>query len=106
LWAVKHRGAEYGQGEGLQGDSYALPTKDERIQTLPLFRIRNYADRFKRFARENPHLEFELTPVGCGLAGYKPVQIAPMFEDAPANVILPAEFVAALARPTQEPQHE
>lgn len=97
LWAKQNRGAIYGQGEGYQGNSYAIPTKDERIATLPLFRIRNYVDRFKRFARENPHLTFQLTPIGCGLAGYTPDQIAPMFENAPANVILPAEFLAALA---------
>jgi hypothetical protein len=97
LWAKENRGAIYGQGEGHQGNSYALPTKDEHLRTLPLYRIRNYADRFKRFAREHPELTFQLTPVGCGLAGWKPCAIAPMFEDAPPNVDLPAEFVAALA---------
>ncbi|QAZ45902.1 hypothetical protein [Mesorhizobium sp. Pch-S] len=98
LWAKQHRGAIYGQGEGYQGNSYAIPTKDERIQTLPLFRIRNYAHRFKRFAREHSELTFQLTPIGCGLAGYTPEQIAPMFDDAPANVNLPDEFMAALGR--------
>jgi hypothetical protein len=97
LWAKQHRGAIYGQGEGFQGNSYAIPTKDERIQTLPLFRIRNYVDRFKRFAREHPELTFQLTPIGCGLAGYSPEHIAPMFEDAPANVILPAEFAPPIS---------
>lgn len=97
LWAKQHRGAIYGQGEGYQGHSYAIPTKDERINTLPLFRIRNYAHRFKRFAREHPELTFQLTPIGCGLAGYTPEQIAPMFDDVPSNVILPEEFSKALA---------
>lgn len=98
LWAMQSHGAIYGQGEGYQGNSYALPTKDERLATLPLFRVRNYADRFKRFAREHPDLTFQLTPIGCGLAGYKPEQIATMFEDAPANVILPDEFKAVLSK--------
>lgn len=102
LWARQHRGAVYGQGEGFQGNSYAIPTKDERVKTLPLFRIRNYADRFKRFAGQYPHLTFQLTPIGCGLAGYNPDQIAPMFEDAPANVVLPPEFVVALSTAPRE----
>lgn len=85
LYARKAYGAIYGRGEGYQGAAYAIPTKDERMATLPLFRIRNYVDQFKRFARENPHLQFKVTPIGCGLAGYTPAQISPMFEDAPEN---------------------
>lgn len=96
LWARDNRGAVYGQGEGLQGDSYAIPTKDERLVTLPLFRIRNYVHRFKRFARENPEMAFQLTPIGCGLAGYRYSDIAPMFDDAPSNVMVPAEFAAVI----------
>nr|DAH84831.1 MAG TPA: NON-STRUCTURAL PROTEIN 3 PROTEIN, STRUCTURAL GENOMICS, MARSEILLES [Caudoviricetes sp.] len=103
LWAKQHRGAIYGQGEGYQGSSYAIPTKDERINTLPLFRIRNYVHLFKRFAREHPELTFHLTPIGCGLAGYTPEQIAPLFDDVPANVILPEEFsMALLAKEVKE----
>lgn len=52
---------------------------------------------FLRFARRRDDLAFQLTPIGCGLAGYKPEQIAPMFRNAPPNVILPDEFKAALA---------
>jgi len=96
LWAKQHRGAIYGQGEGYQGNSYAIPTKDEQLRTLPLYRIRNHADKFKRFAREHPELTFQLTPVGCGLAGWKPCAIAPMFDNAPPNVHLPDEFRSAL----------
>ncbi len=96
LWARENCGAVYGQAEGLQGDSYAIPTKDQRLVTLPLFRIRNHVHRFKRFARENPELVFHLTPIGCGLAGYKPADIAPMFDDAPSNVEMPADFIAII----------
>lgn len=92
LFARKKCGAIYGQGEGLQGQSYGIPTKDENIQTLSLTEIAFHVDRFKKFATEHPEFEFEITPIGCGLAGYKPRDIAPMFLGAPNNCILPDEF--------------
>ena len=97
LWARQHRGAVYGVGLGMTGNSFALPTKDRDLRTLPLDEIRRYVDRFILFASERPDLQFQLTPIGCGLAGYKPEQIAPMFKDAPENVMMPAEFSAALS---------
>jgi hypothetical protein len=96
LWAVHNRGARNGQGYGEQGNSFAIPTKDKRIQTLPLDIIANYVKLFIEEARINPEVEYELTPIGCGLAGYKPEQIAPMFKDAPSNVELPLVFVNVL----------
>lgn len=98
LWALKNRGANYGQGVGLQGNSYAIPTKDGKLQTLALEEVENQVYWFKVFARQNPQLMFQLTPIGCGLAGYKPEQIAPMFDDAPPNVMLPPEFAAIRKR--------
>ena len=95
-WAQLHRGAVYGKGVGMQGMSYAIPTKDKAIQTLPLETIRWYVANFLDFAEARSDLTFQLTPIGCGLAGYKPADIAPMFEGAPANVELPPEFVAVL----------
>lgn len=92
LYALKEHGAIYGRGIGLQGNSYAIPTKNERLNTLPLHNIGIYADAFLAFAKTRPDLIFRLTPIGCGLAGYKPEQIAPMFRSAPANVIMPDEF--------------
>lgn len=96
LWARQHRGAIYGQGEGRQGNSYAIPTKDALLRTLTLEVIASYVAGFRCYARENPKLIFQLTPIGCGLAGYAPEQIAPMFRDAPANVALPDVFKDAL----------
>lgn len=93
LWARQERGAIYGQGEGPQGDAYAIPTKDAHLRTLPLGVIAVHVGVFLAYASAHPDLTFELTPVGCGLAGYKPAQIGPMFKGAPANVILPASFV-------------
>ena len=92
LFAWQHHGAIYGRGEGLQGNSYAIPTKDARIRTLPLAAIQTHVDRFLKFASDHPELTFKLTPIGCGLAGYKPSDIGPMFTAAPGNVLQPAEF--------------
>jgi hypothetical protein len=89
LAAWKHHGAIYRQGVGLQGKSYAIPTKDESIKTLPLIRISQFVSNFLSFARSHPELEFEVTKIGCGLAGYSEAQISPMFVDSPANVHLP-----------------
>lgn len=96
LYARQHCGAIYGQGIGLQGNSYAIPTKDENIKTLPLSEIEKYVDQFNNFARDNKDMKFKLTPIGCGLAGYTPSDIAPLFENAPSNVILPDEFIEVL----------
>ena len=92
LFAKQNHGAIYGRGEGLQGSSYAIPTKDERLQSLPLERIAKHVERFKEVANYFPAITFRLTPIGCGLAGYKPEQIAPMFKGATENVIIPEEF--------------
>jgi hypothetical protein len=94
---MKH-GAIYGRGFGLQGASYAIPTKEENLRTLPLSRIERFVHGFLADAADRPDLTFRLTAIGCGLAGYTPADIAPMFRGAPPNVILPLEFVAALAK--------
>lgn len=96
LFARHHHGAEYGVGMGRTGNAYAIPTKDEGIRTLPLGIIAAHAAQFLDYARANPDLAFQLTPIGCGLAGYSFGQIAPMFKDAPPNVALPGEFAMAL----------
>jgi hypothetical protein len=85
LYAAKNRGAIYGQGIGLQGTSYGIPTKDRQIETLPLSEIRRHVNDFIVFAKSRPDLTFDITPIGCGLAGYKRAQIKPMFEGMPAN---------------------
>lgn len=96
LWARQHRGAIYGRGVGRQGNAYAIPTKDRQLRVLSLEAIRVHVDDFLRYARQHADLDFELTPIGCGLAGYRPDQIAPLFADAPGNVTLPDVFRAAL----------
>lgn len=84
-YAVEQRGAAWKKGTGHHGNSYAIPTKDQRIETLPLEVIEFYVDKFCDYATEHPELEFQVTQIGCGLAGYKPEQIAPMFAHAPDN---------------------
>lgn len=98
LWAVQNRGARYGQGFGQQGQSFAIPTKGRGnpLPRLSLDIIRNYVRLFIEEANSNPELEYELTPIGCGLAGYSPEQIAPMFKDSPPNVELPEVFIKVL----------
>lgn len=96
LCAVQQHGAIYGQGVGLQGDSYAIPTKDRSIHPLPLYVIRHYVQMFLDFAQKHPTWVFNVTAVGCGLAGYSPSDIAPFFAGAPANCHLPEEFKAVL----------
>jgi hypothetical protein len=91
-WALEHKGAIWGQGVGMMGDSYGIPTKDENIETMALERIQVFVDYFMEFAKHHPHLKFQLTPIGCGLAGYKPYQIGPMFKGVSANVMVPDEF--------------
>lgn len=89
LTARLEHGAIYGQGEGLQGQSYAIPTKDHRIRTLPTDIIYRHVFRFLMFAQSHPELEFKVTRIGCGLAGYNDSDIGPMFVGAPSNVHLP-----------------
>ena len=97
LAALQLHGAVYGQGEGRQGDSYGIPTKDGRLRTLPLDVIASHVKTFVDYAREHPEVVFRVTAVGCGLAGCMPAQIAPMFGGVSGNCVLPPEFVEVLA---------
>lgn len=90
LTAYKKFGAIWGQGTGLQGQSYAIPTMQGGVET-----IKPYVDEFIDFARKHPDLRFLVTPIGCGIAGFKPSQIAPLFKEAKNifNIYLPKEFL-------------
>lgn len=87
-FAVGRFGAIMGQGEGLQGQSYAIPTMEgmENMQAA--------VDRFIAFAQEHPELTFLVTPIGCGIAGYTPEEVAPLFLKAATlpNLCLPDSF--------------
>lgn len=93
LAARRLHGAIYGRGAGRQGSSYAIPTRDYDVYTsLPLEKIQFYVAEFILYARSHPDLIFEVTPVGCGRAGYAANDIAPMFKDAPSNCRLPSKW--------------
>lgn len=92
LHARKWCGAVYGVGVGRTGNSYAIPTKDKNLKTLALPAIQSHVTVFLTYASEHPELHFQLTPIGCGLAGYTPAQIAPMFKGYTPNIDIPPSF--------------
>ena len=86
-------GAVMGQGVGLQGQSYAIPTMQGGVET-----IKPYVDDFIAFASQHPELFFYVTRIGCGIAGFREKEIAPLFAGAIGleNVCLPEGFVKVL----------
>lgn len=82
-------GAVWGQGVGLQGSTYGIPTMQGGVDT-----IKPYVDEFIRFAKEHPEMTFLVTEIGCGIAGFRVEEIAPLFiEAAPVkNIFLPERF--------------
>ena len=89
-------GAKWGQARGLQGKTYGIPTKDHSVRiTLPISKIQIYVDEFIEFAKKRQDLIFLVTEIGCGLAGYKPKDIAPLFKEAKdiENIYLPERFI-------------
>lgn len=99
--AFNRFGAVWGQGEGLQGNSYAIPTMQGGIET-----IKPYVDRFIEFAKYEKALTFYVTKIGCGIAGFKLSEIAPLFKDAlvVSNIRLPKEFVELIGKNDDEVQ--
>ncbi len=84
--ALRKFGAIMGQGVGLQGQSYAIPTMQGGVET-----IRPYVDEFIAFAKQHPELVFLVTRIGCGIAGFRDSEISPLFEQAHnvENIVLP-----------------
>jgi len=91
--AYNRFGAIMGQGVGLQGQSYAIPTMQGGVET-----IKPYVDEFICFAATRQDLTFLVTQIGCGIAGFTAMEIAPLFKDAldVENIILPKEFVSLI----------
>ena len=87
--AYNRFGAIWGQGIGLQGQSYAIPTMQGGVET-----IKPYVDEFIRFAKQHLEQKFLVTKIGCGIAGFKVDEIAPLFYHAidSENIVLPKEF--------------
>ncbi len=91
--AAQRFGAVMGQGVGLQGQSYAIPTMQGGVET-----IKPYVDEFITFAKDHNEYTFLVTRIGCGIAGFTAREIAPLFAAALEvdNIILPQDFVAVL----------
>lgn len=89
LLAYRKWGAIWGQGVGLQGQTYGIPTMQGGVET-----IAPYVDEFIWFAQEHPKLIFLVTEIGCGIAGFRPEEIAPLFKEAVKveNIHLPQRF--------------
>lgn len=88
-------GADWGVGVGITGECYAIPTKDYGIcRTLKINEIKPYVDDFIEFAKNNNDFIFLVTEIGCGLAGYRPEEITPLFVNAKdiENIHLPIRF--------------
>lgn len=79
LEALQKHGAILGQGIGLQGKSYAIPTKQSPSRSLDLVQINKFVADFLNYAYYTPEHVYHVTKIGCGLAGFDPIQIAPMF---------------------------
>jgi hypothetical protein len=92
LAAKRKYGAIYGQGEGRTGMAYAIPTKKTPYESLTIEQIGNYVEIFIAYSIQHPLLNLIVTRIGCGLAGYKDAEIAPLFTGSPQNVILPIEW--------------
>ena len=88
--AYEKFGAIWGQGVGLQGQSYGIPTMHGGVNA-----IKPYVDEFIEFAKSHPELTFLVTRIGCGIAGFRDEEIAPLFKECIEidNVILPRSFV-------------
>ncbi len=88
--AFQKFGAVMGCGVGLRGQSYAIPTMQGGVET-----IKPYIDEFIEYAKSRPDLFFYVTRIGCGIAGFRDKDIAPLFKDAAGveNICLPKSFV-------------
>lgn len=97
--AVEKFGAIMGQGIGMQGQSYAIPTMQGGVET-----IKPYVDEFIDLAREWDQTTFYVTRIGCGIAGFTDEEIAPLFKDALElyNVRLPKSFVEVLKKQREQ----
>ena len=89
-------GAEWGVGVGLTGQSYAIPTMQGGVES-----IKPYVDEFIKFAEKHHDMKFLVTRIGCGIAGFKDEDIAPLFHNAIpiGNIYLPIEFYNIIMAP-------
>lgn len=97
--AARFWGALPDIGQGMVGESYAIPTKGYDVRsTLPLSTVEHYISKFILFAESRPDWDFQVTRIGCGYAGYTDDQIAPLFAGAPENCHLPLGWRQLVSR--------
>ena len=99
LTAVLHFGALKKVGRGWSGQSFAIPTLNEHLQQMPLSQIEHYVNDFKTYTKNHPKITYFITSIGCGVAGYKVEEIAPMFKGISRNVIFPESFRPFVEKP-------
>lgn len=94
-FAMRHFGAKWGVGVGMQGQSYAIPTMHGGSEA-----IKPYVDQFVEYAKVHPDKRFLVTKIGCGIAGFRPDEIALLFVGCLAlgNVSLPIEFIHCIIK--------
>ena len=92
--AVEKFGAVMGQAEGMQGQSYAIPTLDKEMKQVSEEALREYIERFRKYADEHKELTFYMTKIGCGIAGFDVEYMAKVMKsfDFSFNVVMPKEF--------------
>ena len=93
-YANRFFGAVWGVSDGVTGNTYAIPTCTPEIEKVGVNELKSSIDRFIQYATENPALNFLVTPIGCGIAGWSVDEVEPMFESAKSlpNVLLPESF--------------
>lgn len=115
-YARLHKDAKLGSWFGRTGDSWAIPTKGHLTDfrgkllvggTLPLEQIQQYVHAFLAYAKQTPEIEYQITCIGCGLAGLRHQDIAPMFKDAPDNCYFDNKWFPYLTSGAGDhPQHK
>lgn len=92
LHALNEEGAVWGIGFGHVGNSFAIPTKNRRIKSLKLNQIKHYVGLFLAYAAITPTIEYKVTRIGCGFAGFSNEEIAPLFIEATPNCYFDKEW--------------
>ena len=97
-YAREECGAVMGVGEGLTGEAYALPTCSSPGKAMPISAVKLACQRFQDFAHAHPEMDFLLTAVGCGIAGFKTHQLGVWFPNLPDNVYVQSRLAYDLIR--------
>jgi hypothetical protein len=105
LFARQWRNAKIGVGEGIMyykdgitPSCYALPSKKTPKDFMEKNEFQSHIEKFKEFALNHPEMTFQVTKIGCNLAGFNEEDVIPMFADLPPNCLLPGVWLSKLKR--------